>query len=75
MNCPNCKKQSRCGCKSCKSRVKYHPLRADKITNAPEDKNLGIIQCPYCRKKFSSEYLQNLEYDRMVELGIFKGKK
>jgi hypothetical protein len=62
MNCPSCKKQSRCGCGSCKARVKYPLDRAYKITNLPENKSVGIIQCPYCREKFTEEYLTDLEW-------------
>lgn len=61
MNCPNCKKQSRCGCKSCKSRVKYPSNRADKISNHPEHKDIGLITCPYCRETYSEEFLMNID--------------
>ena len=62
MDCPNCKKISRCGCRSCKARVKYPTNRADKITNLPQNKNVGIIQCPYCRKRYTEEHLMDLEF-------------
>lgn len=58
MKCINCEKISRCGCGSCKSRNKYPSIRAYKITGA----EITIIQCPYCRKKYSEDYLLDMEY-------------
>ena len=58
MNCPNCKKKSRCGCNSCKSRVKYPVNRAEKITGH----HLGVMQCPYCRQRYTEDFLTDIEW-------------
>ena len=42
--------------------------RASKITNHPEYNCTGIIQCPYCRKRFSEEHLTKLEYEKYKQL-------
>lgn len=64
MDCPNCNKQSRCGCKSCKSRVKFPSKRACKLKNLPENKSICILKCPYCRKGYSVDYLLDLEWNK-----------
>lgn len=62
MKCPKCNKKSRCGCKSCKSRVKFPSSRASGLRNHPEHKGIGLIKCPYCRKEFTEDYLMDLEF-------------
>ncbi|AGO47567.1 hypothetical protein Phi17218_034 [Cellulophaga phage phi17:2_18] len=64
MTCPNCNKNSRCGCRSCKARVKYPSNRAYKVTGIHE----GIVQCPYCRQRFTEGHLMDLEYEKRKKI-------
>ena len=70
MKCPKCKKISRCGCNSCKSRVKFPKERAYKISNHPLHKDVGIITCPYCRSSYSEEFLMALDEEFFMGLDL-----
>lgn len=59
MRCPNCKKVSLCGCKSCKGRRKgTMPLqRTEKLS-----RKLDGLKCPYCKAEYHLGYLEDLDY-------------
>lgn len=60
MNCPSCKKESLCGCRSCKSRRKgAMPMQRSTGFGGKED----YIKCPYCRKKFHPDQILDSEYE------------
>lgn len=54
MFCPNCKKESSCGCKSCKDR----PAKFKR--NVME---VNTIECPYCNFKSSYDAWLDYEYE------------
>lgn len=55
MTCPNCKKETSCGCKSCLER----PHQFER--NIMQD---DTIQCPYCNFKSSHDIWLDHEYQR-----------
>jgi len=55
MTCPNCKKETSCGCKSCKDRQNEY---ARNIMKA------NTIQCPYCDFKSSYDVWLDYEYKK-----------
>lgn len=56
MKCPKCTKISLCFCKSCKARYRMPRLRREKISDEQ------TVQCPYCREKFTMDYLEYEAY-------------
>lgn len=66
--CPNCNKNSLCGCKSCKSRNKgkIKGLRTQKFVNDPEGDSL--IKCPYCRVKLHLDVWLDHEWKLKQEM-------
>ena len=55
MMCPNCKKETSCGCKSCAERpseFKRNIMEGD------------TIECPYCQFKSSYDLWLDFEYKR-----------
>lgn len=60
--CPNCKKSSRCGCKSCQDRNKGRLLLL-----RPQKLKGDTIKCPYCRVTFSYDAWLDEEF-RLYEL-------
>lgn len=55
MTCPNCLKQTSCGCKSCQERP------AEFKRNIMEG---DTIECPYCQFKSSHDIWLDFEYKR-----------
>jgi len=58
--CPKCKKNSYCGCNSCKpnkgmSRKRSNQLKGD------------FIKCPYCRTIFHYDAWESFNYDQDIE--------
>ena len=60
MTCPNCKKYSYCGCKSCHKRKGLSNVRTSKMIGEN-------IKCPYCRETFSIDYVETENYLRSFE--------
>jgi len=56
--CPSCKRNSRCGCRSCKTPKKISSLRAFTFING------DFIKCPYCRKTAHVDAWANEEYKK-----------
>jgi NAD-dependent SIR2 family protein deacetylase len=61
MTCPNCKKYSYCGCKSCHKRKGLSSVRTSKMSGEN-------IKCPYCRESFSIDYVETENYLRSFEV-------
>jgi hypothetical protein len=60
MECPKCKRQQRCGCRSCKNRVKQPMLRAEKLFG-------DSVKCAYCRTIFHVDYVADYEWRKYDE--------
>jgi len=67
MTCPNCKKHSLCGCRSCKGR---------RINTMPRYRSATFVgngeleKCPYCRESFHPDILLDeamKDYDKKRE--------
>ena len=61
MTCPNCKKYSYCGCKSCHKKKGLSSVRTSKMSGEN-------IKCPYCRESFSIDYVETENYLRSFEV-------
>ena len=59
--CPNCKKDSNCGCSSCRKSKGKPLLRTNKMVG-------DAVKCPYCRTWFHSDEWENYSYDVSLEL-------
>lgn len=55
--CPKCKKESDCGCRSCKKRRGISIRRANNLKG-------DYITCPYCRTKFYYGEWEDFSYER-----------
>lgn len=58
--CPNCKKNSYCGCNSCKKRKGLKGIRTKLMKGE-------FIKCPYCRTTFSIDAWESFNYDRDIQ--------
>ena len=54
--CPNCKKNSYCGCGSCRGRKRMKGIRTQKLKDE-------TVKCPYCRKEFSIDGWEDFNYE------------
>ena len=66
MTCPNCKKETSCGCKSCQERpakFKRNIMKGD------------TIQCPYCQFKSNYDVWLDFEYSEYDKSKIKKNDR
>jgi DNA-directed RNA polymerase subunit RPC12/RpoP len=61
MTCPNCKKESSCGCKSCADRPREYER------NIMEG---NTIKCPYCNFKSSYDVWLDYEYSNVTTASL-----
>lgn len=62
MPCPNCRKESYCGCRSCLSNRK-----PDEVLEIWLDKEIGIVACGHCGFAMISDAWASMECDLYLE--------